>query len=147
MLLLSFQIGEEKYAIKAGLVMEITPMVKMEHIPKTPDYIAGLFNYRGNPLPVIDLCQLYLGRPCKPQISTRVMIIQYIGTSYIPRLLGLVGENVTETIHTNEELIESGVSMDETPSLGKILNYDQGIIHYVETEKLLPDEVRAKLFN
>lgn len=147
MLLLTFHIGEEKYAIKAGLVMEIIPMVKMEKIPKTPAYLAGLFNYRGTATPIIDLCQLYLDRPCAAQISTRIMIIQYIGASYIPHLLGLIGESVTETIETSEELIDSGINMDETPSLGKILNYDEGIIHYVETEKLLPEELTEKLFN
>ena len=70
MLMLLFQLGNSRYAVPAREVVEIASMVKLEPIPMAPDYIAGLFNYRGQHVPVLDLCQLINNQACCNLITT-----------------------------------------------------------------------------
>ncbi|WP_206815779.1 chemotaxis protein CheW [Chroococcus sp. FPU101] len=43
---------------------------------QVPEYIAGLFNYRENFVPVVD-CQLTQNTPCKNSLSTHIIIVNY----------------------------------------------------------------------
>ncbi|MCQ2973600.1 MAG: chemotaxis protein CheW [Bacteroidales bacterium] len=51
---LSFLINEEYFAVKIQNVLEVLEMQKIIPIPKTPKYIRGVINFRGEILPVID---------------------------------------------------------------------------------------------
>ena len=64
MLLLNLNIGKEHYAIRASQVIEIIPLIQLEKVPLVESSIKGIFNYRGNPTPVIDLCELFENRSC-----------------------------------------------------------------------------------
>jgi chemotaxis-related protein WspB len=55
MLFLLFQLGEERYALDTSHVAEVLPLVAITPIPQAPTGVAGLFNYRGAPVPAIDL--------------------------------------------------------------------------------------------
>ena len=65
MLFLVFQLGPDRYALDAKRVAEVLPLVDIKSIPHAPNGIAGVFNYRGTPVPVIDLAQLTLGQPAR----------------------------------------------------------------------------------
>ena len=54
MLLLLFHLGSELYAIESSQVIDIIPTVNLRPLHHVPDYVAGLFNYRGKFIPVID---------------------------------------------------------------------------------------------
>ena len=60
--------------------------------------MAGLFNYRGAPVPVIDLSQLTLGRPAARRLSTRIVLVHYPDESGGTHLLGLIAERATQTV-------------------------------------------------
>ena len=47
MLVLLFYLGDVMYTMKCEKVREVAPLVKLKEMPHTPDYFAGLFNYRG----------------------------------------------------------------------------------------------------
>lgn len=51
---LVFQIGSELFSTNVSKVLSIQELVKITKVPKTPDYIIGVINLRGNVLPVID---------------------------------------------------------------------------------------------
>ena len=78
MLVLLFYLGDVTYTIKCDKVREIAPMVALKTMPHAPDFFAGLFNYRGMIVPVIDLCQLIQGRPCQIRLSTRIILVDYL---------------------------------------------------------------------
>jgi chemotaxis signal transduction protein len=65
MLFLLFQLNESRYALEAGCVLEILPLVEIKKLPHAAPGVAGLFYYRGAPVPVIDLSALALGRPAR----------------------------------------------------------------------------------
>ena len=53
--LLVFRLGQERYAIEVANVLEIYPLESITPVPRTPDFVAGVFNARGRILSVIDL--------------------------------------------------------------------------------------------
>ena len=60
MLLLAFHIGSERYSILAKDILEVLPLVQLKKIPRAPEFILGLLDYRGIPSPIIDLCSFVL---------------------------------------------------------------------------------------
>jgi hypothetical protein len=53
----------------------VLPLVALQRIPEAPRGVAGLFNYRGEPVVAVDLCELILGRPARPALSTRILVV------------------------------------------------------------------------
>lgn len=147
MLLITFHIGKERYAIQANSIVEIIPMVNLNKLPLTENYVAGVFNYRGNPTPVIDLCKLYTDSPCKEMMSTRIMMIEFKMDSGEQHILGLIAEKTTESINMNLNDFETtGINIDRAPFLRGITNDEYGLVQLVDTNLILPGDVLGKLF-
>lgn len=53
--LLAFWLGEEQYAFEITAVRSIHALTALTPVPRTPAYIKGLFNARGQIIPVVDL--------------------------------------------------------------------------------------------
>lgn len=53
--LVTFQIGEENYGIDIMKVKEIQKVQDIRTIPNAPSYVEGIFNLRGDIIPVINL--------------------------------------------------------------------------------------------
>lgn len=60
--LLTFQLGQEEYALNIMDIKEIIRPKETTEVPKTPDYILGIFSLRGTIIPVFDV-SLRLGLP------------------------------------------------------------------------------------
>ncbi len=148
MLLLLFQIGDERYGLDASQVVEVAPLVCLKMIPQAPDYVAGLFDYRGRPVPVIDLCRLGSEQTCKVCMTTRIIMVNYGQDNGHRRILGLLAEQVTETVKQDPEaLISSGISIAEAPWLGDLVKDSEGMLQLIEIGGLLPKAVRTSLFS
>ncbi len=51
---LSFKLGKEIFAAHVNKVLNILELVRITEVPKSPAYMKGVINLRGNVLPVID---------------------------------------------------------------------------------------------
>ena len=147
MLFILFQLGRDHYALDAAQVAEVLPLVQVKKIPHAPVGVAGVFTYRGAPVPVIDLSELALGRPAHARLSTRLLLVRYPDATGAKRLLGLIAEKATETLRREPgDFVASGVKSDGAPYLGPVLSDARGIIQWIEVEKVLPASVREVLF-
>jgi chemotaxis-related protein WspB len=146
MLFLLFQLGPDRYAIDALRVVEVLPWVHVKGIPHAPAGIAGVINYRGAPVPVLDLCLLTQRRPAGRRLSTRLLVVQAEATG--PRLLALIAEQATESLRLDPAaFVAPGVRVENAPYLGPTLPDAQGrLMQRLDLEKLLPDDVRDALF-
>jgi len=139
MLVLLFFIGDIMYTIKCDNVREIAPMVKLKSVPHTPDFFAGYFNYRGAIVPVIDLCRLIQGSPCRMRMSTRIILVDYPGKDNTSNIIGLMAERVTETVKKpRESFILPNIRSKNAPYLGGIVMEENEMIQYIDLE-MLPD--------
>lgn len=147
MLMLVFQLGNDRYALETSHVVEIVPSLFLRKLPHAPEYVGGIFNYRGTIVPVIDLCQLSHGRPCDSCLSTRILLVQIGDNRGSSRYLGLRAERVTETLKVAEsDLVSQGIAVADAPYLGKIINDAQGMIQCVRVEHILPGNLADSLF-
>jgi chemotaxis-related protein WspB len=147
MLFLIFQLAADRYAIDAADVVEVLPLVNSKRIPHTPAGVAGIFDYHGAPVPLIDLAELTLGTPSQKWMSTRIVLINYRQRSGEAQLLGFLAEHATETLRRPEEdFKDSGVTVPGAPYLGPVLIDASGIIQRIDIRKLLPEAICSHLY-
>lgn len=142
MLFVLFQLGNERFALEARRVVEIVPLLELKRIPQAPRGMAGMFIYRGQPVPALDLCELTLGRPAAEHFSTRIIITTHpAAASDAEQLVGLIVERATETIRREpQDFVESGVRITESTFLGKMLKDADGVVQLVNLERLLQQQ-------
>ena len=141
-LALVFSLGEERFALDGRQVVEVAPRAALRPLPGAPAAVAGRFEFRGAAVPVVDLCRLALGRPCRRHFSTRVII-----AAYADGHLGLLAECVTETVRLAE-----GDSVTEVPATGarfpgRLFRDARGPLLFVALDDLLPAETRRALLS
>jgi chemotaxis-related protein WspB len=148
MLFLLFQIKDQSYCLEVSRIVEVAPMVVFRNIPHTPPYVSGVFSYRGTIVPVIDLSTLLNGQPCRPLLSTRIILVDYAGADKSHHTLGLLAERVTETISCKEEDFHPpGIEAEDLPFLKDMAFTGGGMVQRVELEGLLPESLQEHLFS
>lgn len=147
MLLLLFTLGQHRYALEARRVIEVVPLAELKEIPRAPDYVAGVLNYRGTPVPVLDITRMNRNTASRVCMSTRIILVEYHSTGGAANILGLMAERVTETTkREREEFIATGVSTPDAPYLGPVSNDPGGMLQLMDIDTLVPEHVRALLF-
>jgi len=147
MLYLLLEVAGQQYAVEASRVIEVLPLVQVTVIPRAPTEVAGLFSYRGRPVPLIDLRRLSLRRPARPKFSTRIILIDERGVDGTERLLGIIAERVTETTRRDPaEFVDPGFANPATPYLGGVVTTPRGLVQRLDVHQLLPPATREMLF-
>ena len=147
MLLLAFSIGRHRYALEARRVIEVVPLVDIRPVPQAPRGVAGIFDFRGVPVPIIDLSMLIAERPSRQSLSTRLVIIGYPDATGEPRPLALIAERATRTLEREpSQFVDSGIAHEGSSYLGPIASDDEGLLQWIDVGRLLPAAVRDALF-
>lgn len=145
MLYLLFQLGNDRYALEANRVVEVTPLLALKKIPGAPRGVAGLFVYRGQPVAALDLCELTLNRPARELLSTRIIIIRG-GEPPHQQLLGLIAEHATETLRREKaDFVHAGMNLRATPFQGSVLMEGGRVIQLLDTDRLISEAIRERL--
>ena len=97
MLHLILHAGGHRFALDANQVVELLPLVRIEKPPHLSAAYAGLNNYRGSLLPVLDLCALTGGLAAPQRLSTRIVLVRQAGGPAGHAVAGLMVERATET--------------------------------------------------
>jgi chemotaxis-related protein WspB len=145
MQLLTFTVAGQVYAVESRVVIEVLPLVPARPIPHTPDFIRGIFTYRGGLVPLLDLGLRLAGRPPQERLSTRVIVVQFdrsAGDARRPARLGLVAEDVI-SIRSAEDADAAfpPLNLPDAPFLGRILRLGGHTVQLIEVAKLLPDDL------
>jgi len=147
MQLLTFSVAGQAYAIEPRKVIEVLPLVTARPIPHTPDYVAGIFTYRGQLVPLVDLGRRLAAGPLVERLSTRVIVVEIAGRCGEARRLGLMAENVISICSAEEaEASLPPLEVRDAPFLGRILRIGGRTIQMIAVEHLLPAEVSTGLF-
>ena len=110
MLMLLFRVGVEPWAIAAAEVCEVVPLVALQAMSQgwsdgtsySEPWRAGLMDYRGRTIPVVDIAALLSGQAAEQTLNTRIVVVEagersddWVGQGR--RQVGLVLPNVSET--------------------------------------------------
>jgi len=146
MLYLLLEVAGQQYAVEAARVVEVLPLVQVTVIPRAPTEVAGIFSFRGRPVPLIDLRRLNLRRPARPKFSTRIILVEDHAADG-EQLIGIIAERVTETTRrAAEDFKDTGFSNPATPYLGGMATTADGLVQRLDVQRLLPPATRAMLF-
>ena len=146
MKVLLFHIGRDRYGLPLAAIVRVLPLLELKQLPLTPDYVAGLMDLHGTPVPVIDLSRLAGLPAAAAQFDTRIVIVDYRAPGgETMHALGLLASQVRGIADIDPQGLEdSGVAT--APFLGQVASDADGIVQLVELEQLLPPDVRALLF-
>lgn len=139
---LTFKLDDELFAINVSKVLEILEMKPITKVPKSPSFMKGVINLRGNILPVIDTRNKF----CMPQenftIDTCIIVLS-INTGNDSLLVGAIVDSVQKVIDIPEESIQASVSIgaiyreDFISGIGKI---DEDFIMILNIDKVFSTE-------
>ncbi len=99
--LVGFIVGDEEYAIPILNIQEIIKPIEYTRVPSTPEYVLGVFNLRGNVIPLIDLRKKFHLASQNQNDETR-----YIVMKDGDNIAGFVIDKLTEAIRLKESQIE-----------------------------------------
>jgi chemotaxis-related protein WspB len=145
MKVLVFHIGDDRYGLRLTAIVRVLPLLELKRLPLVPDYVAGLMDLHGDPVPVIDLSRLAGLAPAALQFDTRIVVVDYHAPDGTSHALGLMASRVRGIADIKqEELGDSGVAT--APFLGQVASDADGMLQLIELDQLLSNEVRALLF-
>ena len=99
--LVGFIVGEEEYAIPILSIVEIIKPIEYTRVPSVPDYVLGVFNIRGNVIPLIDLRRKFNLPPANNTTDTRYIVMKGEHNT-----AGFVIDRLTEAIRINQNRID-----------------------------------------
>lgn len=108
---LSFLLGAQEYALPVLRVREIIRQQEATPVPEAPAHVLGVFNLRGQVIPLVDL-RRRLGMPDLVQGRPPCVVVVQMAPAQQARLLGLQVDAVCEV------LALSAADVENPPSFG-----------------------------
>jgi chemotaxis-related protein WspB len=146
MLYVTFHLGQTRFVIDAGKVTQVVARVPLRVLPLTEPYVAGLLDFRGTLLVVVDLSTRLFGTHCAENLSTRIIIVRIKhGDREVP--MGLIAEHVTRLSHAEAALPEDKIeTVPEDDCLGRIVRIDGSPVQRIEVDRILSEPLRRQIF-
>ncbi len=114
---LTFRLGDEDFALEINKVREVLDYTNITKIPRTPEFMKGVINLRGNVVPVIDL-RLNLGmKAITRNVETCIVIVE-VDMDGDTLHIGALADSVQEVVGIEADQIEPA------PRIGTRLNTD-----------------------
>lgn len=104
--LVTFNLGEELFALDILKVQEIIRVSPITPVPHCPDYVDGVITLRGKIVPIIDLRTRFGLPPAEHGSATRIIVINVKQI-----MLGLVVDAVHEVTRLGRSHLESTSTM------------------------------------
>jgi len=136
MLALMFQVGLDTVAVDVRHVREVVPRVRLSVVNGGPPWMAGVFVYRGQVVPVVDLHRLTGAGECPPHLSSRIILFPWPASSP-DSLVGLLATQVAEIREIPVGAVQPIPGSIGQASLGPALPDGHGIIRILNPEWLL----------
>lgn len=108
---LSFRLGDELFAANVGKVLEILEIPKITKVPRSPDYMRGVVNLRGNVLPVVDTRNKFGLPAVEDSVNTCILVLS-ITVEDKDLVLGAIVDSVQEVMEIEQSTIQA------VPSVG-----------------------------
>ena len=114
---LTFGLGEETFAFEVNHVREVLDLSEITRVPRTPDFMRGVINLRGNVVPVVDLKLKFDMPQTEKTINTCIIIVE-VEVDSEPVVLGALADSVQEVIEIEPQNIEPA------PRIGTNMNIE-----------------------
>ncbi len=133
-------------AIESRSIIEILPPVSCRPAPGAPDWIRGLFAYRGALIPLVNTARLLGAVPAPDRQANRIIVIRATAAGTpIDWLVGLWVENVMEIerIEFAAAGTHPGFATDQGRFLGSVAQTRWGQVQLVKPDEIFTPEQAA----
>jgi purine-binding chemotaxis protein CheW len=102
---LTFKVGGEVFATDVSKVREVLDFTTITKIPRTPDFMSGVINLRGNVVPVVDLRLCFDMSKTEISVKTCIVVVEMLleGESTV---IGALADSVEEVVDLEPDQIE-----------------------------------------
>src|SRR3984885_1777809 len=102
---LTFKLGDEIFATDVAKVREVLDFTTITKIPRTPDFMSGVINLRGNVVPVVDLRLCFEMSKTEKTVDTCIGVVEMLleGESTVT---GALADSVEEVIDLEPDPIQ-----------------------------------------
>jgi len=130
-----FRLGaSELYGVDFRHIIEVTDRHEVVQVPGTPDFIAGVMNWRGKMLTVIELMSFFRTRPCGYDDRANLLVISAEGLTVGIRVHELVGRDTYDAARLSPPIASAGVT-----DLNMVKGIKDGRVTILAMDKLLGD--------
>lgn len=139
---LTLSLGEDILAIEIKNITEIIGIQTITQVPDSPDYIEGVINLRGKPIPIVNVRKKFNLEPIEYDFKTSIIVLNIADIS-----VGLTVDAVQDVITVKENEMspytKKGI-YDDLDYIRSIAMVDDKTIMFVNCYKLLGIEPDAK---
>ncbi len=104
--LVTFEVGDEEFAVDILAVQEINRMLQITHVPQSPSDVEGVINLRGRIIPVIDLRKRFDMEAVEHSSESRIIVVEVSG-----RVIGFVVDRVHEVLRIDSSIVDPAPDM------------------------------------
>ncbi|MBI5675804.1 MAG: chemotaxis protein CheW [Nitrospirae bacterium] len=102
---LTFRLGDEVFALDISKVREVLDFTSITKVPRTPEFMRGVINLRGNVVPVVDMRLKFGMTKTENTVNTCIIIVE-IYLDGETTILGALSDSVQEVIDLEPGQIE-----------------------------------------
>ncbi|HTQ54270.1 MAG TPA: chemotaxis protein CheW [Bryobacteraceae bacterium] len=102
---LTFRLGDEVFATDVAKVREVLDFTTITKIPRTPDFMRGVINLRGNVVPVVDLRLCFAMSKTEKTVNTCIVVVEMVVDDE-SNIIGALADSVEEVIDLEPEHIQ-----------------------------------------
>jgi len=146
---LTFALGKEEYGLEILKVREIIGYMDITAVPRTPSYVRGVINLRGQVISVVDL-RAKFGMEAAQRTEQTCIIVVEIKSGDRKLSTGIIVDRVSEVLNIPGENIEepptfgASVATDFILGMGKI---GQAVKILLDIDRVLAKDKIAQLSN
>lgn len=144
--ILAFTVGDQHYGLPVESVLQIIEMVAVTPLPGAPEIVAGIINFHGQVVPLIDM-RLRLSQPPQPYTLRTPIIIAQLDD----RLAGLVVDAVMDVVELSPQQLrdpEQILSKELAPQplyLAAVAPLAEGLLPILDPGAILPQREKEAL--
>jgi purine-binding chemotaxis protein CheW len=130
---MTFVLNGEIYALHISYVKEIISVCEIVPVPKASYAVDGVFNRRGDIIPVVNLLKLFGTGQTDGRVS--IIILEYEGLTF-----GIMADKVNEPVKLNEESIKplpSHRAVQGNAYVNKLGRYNENVILILELNRVV----------
>jgi purine-binding chemotaxis protein CheW len=102
---LTFQLGEDVFAVDVFHVREILEFTTVTKVPRTPDYMRGVINLRGGVVPVLDMRLKFGLSQTEKTVDTCIIVVEVFFEDE-STVIGALVDSVQEVLELEPDQIE-----------------------------------------
>ncbi len=138
-----FKLGNEEYGVPIIQVKEINRLTATTKVPRSPKFVEGIINLRGQIIPIIDLKKRFDLPLTEYTGEARIIVIQ-VGS----HVFGAVVDSVSEVLRVSSASIEPApqlVCSIDTKYITGVAKVRERLLILLDLDMLLSDEEKVQL--